>query len=404
MPHRFSLPAKPILRLAAVLFLASSGALAWAAPADEAGQILSAAGVKGGLVVHLGCGDGKLTAALRASDSYLVHGLDADAANVEKARAHIRSLGLYGPVSVQRWADVARLPYADNFVNLLVISDSGSQISQAEVIRVLAPLGVAYARYAEDTTLNLPASVVSAGTTVDFEPVVAMAAMICLVAIRLSAVTRRVAGTSRRTGSSPSGRPLGLVLEQELRVGGGEGIDAQRRIHAAQVVLVVGREERRRAGVGQPQRPDPLGDGLGRPHADAARDVRERRHVVVQGPQGDGAPCGGSERRRRPPGAAGREAPNYRRRVVPEGPAAARRSPPGAARTVSEVRGPALHGSDLLRDVRQHLLPAEEQERKGRVPLLWLRLPPRLGRGLSTFRRLTSTRMRRNVVPGPFEQ
>jgi len=120
MPHRFSLPAKPILRLAAVLFLASSGALAWAAPADEAGQILSAAGVKGGLVVHLGCGDGKLTAALRASDSYLVHGLDADAANVEKARAHIRSLGLYGPVSVQRWADVARLPYADNFVNLLV--------------------------------------------------------------------------------------------------------------------------------------------------------------------------------------------------------------------------------------------------------------------------------------------
>ena len=128
-----------------------AGAIVWstplcAGPAEEAQQILSATGVKGGLVVHLGCGDGRLTAALRANDSYLVHGLDADAANVEKARTHIRSLGLYGPVSVQRWADVACLPYADNFVNLIVISDSGSEIPEAEVIRALAPLGVAYAR------------------------------------------------------------------------------------------------------------------------------------------------------------------------------------------------------------------------------------------------------------------
>jgi len=112
-------------------------------------QVLQAAGVKGGLVVHLGCGDGRLTAALRAGDSYLVHGLDADAANIDKARAHIRSLGLYGPVSAERWADAARLPYADNLVNLLVISDSGLQISEAEVMRVLAPLCVAYVKSAD---------------------------------------------------------------------------------------------------------------------------------------------------------------------------------------------------------------------------------------------------------------
>lgn len=35
-----------------------------AAPEDESAQILQAAGIEGGLVVHLGCGDGKLTAAL----------------------------------------------------------------------------------------------------------------------------------------------------------------------------------------------------------------------------------------------------------------------------------------------------------------------------------------------------
>ncbi len=46
--------------------------------ADAARQIVHATGVRGGLVVHAGCGDGRLTAALRVDDGYLVHGLDAD--------------------------------------------------------------------------------------------------------------------------------------------------------------------------------------------------------------------------------------------------------------------------------------------------------------------------------------
>jgi outer membrane protein assembly factor BamB len=118
-----------------------------AAPALAAAaqQILDATGVKGGLIVHLGCGDGRLTAALGAGESYLVHGLDADPKNVEAARAHIRSLGLYGKVSVEARTG-GGLPYIDNLVNLVVISDSGSQISEAEVMRVLAPGGVAYVK------------------------------------------------------------------------------------------------------------------------------------------------------------------------------------------------------------------------------------------------------------------
>jgi len=121
-----------------------SRAEAGAEPAEKAlaRQILEATGVKGGLVVHVGCGDGKLTAALRANDSYLVHGLDADAKNVEKARAHIRSLGLYGKVSVERWAG-GRLPYTDNLVNLLV-AEGPVKVAKDEVLRVLCPKGVAY--------------------------------------------------------------------------------------------------------------------------------------------------------------------------------------------------------------------------------------------------------------------
>jgi len=100
-----------------------------------------ATGVKGGLVVHVGCGDGKLTAALRANDRYLVHGLDNDATNIAKAREHIRSLKRYGKVSVDTF-DGKHLPYVDNLVNLLVAEKLGG-VTMEEVMRVLAPLGVA---------------------------------------------------------------------------------------------------------------------------------------------------------------------------------------------------------------------------------------------------------------------
>lgn len=113
-------------------------------PAELAREAIRASGVQGGLVVHVGCGDGKLTAALRASEAFVVQGLDVDQARVEQARAHVRKLGLYGPVSIDRW-NGHRLPYADNLVNLLVVSDWQS-VKIDELLRVLAPGGVLLTR------------------------------------------------------------------------------------------------------------------------------------------------------------------------------------------------------------------------------------------------------------------
>ncbi|MHC4581567.1 MAG: outer membrane protein assembly factor BamB family protein, partial [Planctomycetota bacterium] len=113
-----------------------------AAQQQHAERILAETGVKGGLVVHLGCGDGRLTSALRVNDSYLVHGLDKDPENVENARDHISGKGLYGEVSVEHWSGSV-LPYSDNVVNLLVAEDLGD-IWPDEVMRVLCPNGVAY--------------------------------------------------------------------------------------------------------------------------------------------------------------------------------------------------------------------------------------------------------------------
>jgi len=109
---------------------------------EQAQQILDASGIKGGLIVHVNCGDGKLTAALGANDSYLVHGLDADAKNIEQARKHIQSLKLYGKVSVEQLRG-NRLPYTDNLVNL-VFSEQQIDVPMDEILRVLVPNGVAY--------------------------------------------------------------------------------------------------------------------------------------------------------------------------------------------------------------------------------------------------------------------
>ena len=108
----------------------------------EAEEILNATGVKGGLVVHIGCGDGKLTTALRKHDRFLVHGLDRNPAHLTRARADIHSRDLYGPVSVASF-DGVRLPYIDNLVNLVIAEDLG-HVSLKEVMRVLAPYGVTY--------------------------------------------------------------------------------------------------------------------------------------------------------------------------------------------------------------------------------------------------------------------
>jgi len=109
---------------------------------DTARAILDKAGVRAGLIVHVGCGDGRLTAALGGNEACLVQGLDTNPANVAEARKNIQAAGLYGQVTANHFAG-ERLPYIDNLVNLLVVSDSAANLSRDEMFRVLVPGGVA---------------------------------------------------------------------------------------------------------------------------------------------------------------------------------------------------------------------------------------------------------------------
>jgi len=99
-------------------------------------------GVRGGLVVIVGCQDTKAITAFARHKPYLVQALDTDAAKIEKAREAIRKSGNYGRLSAASF-DGKTLPYADNLVNLVVVSDPGVQIPANEIDRVLAPGGVA---------------------------------------------------------------------------------------------------------------------------------------------------------------------------------------------------------------------------------------------------------------------
>lgn len=108
-------------------------------------EILAASGVKGGLVVCMGCDDADLIAGLRANRACVVHALDSKEDVVAKTRAQLAAkAGVYGPVSVATFGG-AGLPYIDNLVNLLVLSGDHSKVSDEEIRRVLAPLGVAIA-------------------------------------------------------------------------------------------------------------------------------------------------------------------------------------------------------------------------------------------------------------------
>ncbi len=104
-------------------------------------DLLAASGVRGGLVVCIGCGDPQLLVDIGEAGPYLVQGLDIDAETVKAARKFVQSEGIYGKVAVDVF-DGKNLPYVDNLVNLLVALDPTCAVSENEMDRTLAPRGV----------------------------------------------------------------------------------------------------------------------------------------------------------------------------------------------------------------------------------------------------------------------
>ncbi|MHC4556144.1 MAG: outer membrane protein assembly factor BamB family protein [Planctomycetota bacterium] len=107
--------------------------------AQNVQEVLEISNFTGGVIVHLGCGDGKRTVALRAGDNCIVQGLDTSTFNVNTAREYISSRGFYNKVTAAEF-NGKKLPYIDNLVNLLVV-DKAYSVPRDEMMRVLCPHG-----------------------------------------------------------------------------------------------------------------------------------------------------------------------------------------------------------------------------------------------------------------------
>ncbi|MDB4459300.1 PQQ-binding-like beta-propeller repeat protein, partial [bacterium] len=103
----------------------------------------AAAPVHGGLVVQLGASDTTTPALLSKTGRYIFHVLDNAPAKVESAREAIRTQGHYGLASAELIAKGANLPYSEDLVNMVVISELIAPLS--EIFRILTPDGVVVA-------------------------------------------------------------------------------------------------------------------------------------------------------------------------------------------------------------------------------------------------------------------
>ncbi|MFM2092697.1 MAG: Serine/threonine-protein kinase AfsK, partial [Planctomycetota bacterium] len=115
----------------------------------DAGRIRQETGIIQGLVIVVGTTDGAVEAELARDGGgrILVQGVGTDRAQVPAAQERIAQAGQYGYATVAWVPSFQRLPYNDNLANLVVADlDAPGAPSEAEVLRITAPLSSAYLR------------------------------------------------------------------------------------------------------------------------------------------------------------------------------------------------------------------------------------------------------------------
>jgi outer membrane protein assembly factor BamB len=141
MKSRKNQIAENILFMNLVIFLTICIGTSYSDDATTVQTILEKVKIDGGIIIHVGCGDGQLTSELAQADNVIIHGIDRDNQSIQQARQTIFTKNLYGKVSVDSLSSDT-LPYIDNLANLVVVTEP-TLVSNDEIMRVLCPNGVA---------------------------------------------------------------------------------------------------------------------------------------------------------------------------------------------------------------------------------------------------------------------
>ena len=106
-------------------------------PAVE--KILKATGVREGICLVLGSGEGRLAHALAAATRLRVIGVDTDKGAIDRGRQALSKAGVYGArVALHHVKSLSKLPFTGNIANLVV---SERAVNSREVTRLLRPDG-----------------------------------------------------------------------------------------------------------------------------------------------------------------------------------------------------------------------------------------------------------------------
>ncbi|RMF93933.1 MAG: hypothetical protein D6741_13130, partial [Planctomycetota bacterium] len=100
-------------------------------------------GITGGLAVVVGTDDPSSIDPLLRCPSFVIQYVDTHQPRLDRIARFLREKHLYGRATVARF-DGTRLPYVDNLVNLLVVESGSVSLRDEEILRVLAPRGVAW--------------------------------------------------------------------------------------------------------------------------------------------------------------------------------------------------------------------------------------------------------------------
>lgn len=103
-------------------------------------EIVKQGGVTEGYGVLLGCGDGTLPLELARRTALYLLAIDADPANVARARRNLDAAGLYGTRVVVHQGDPARTSYPRYFADLVVSTSSSTPLAK-EIERLQRPFG-----------------------------------------------------------------------------------------------------------------------------------------------------------------------------------------------------------------------------------------------------------------------